>query len=264
MFPFSYPSQLGPVIGGLLSRPADRFPGLFGGNEFLRKYPYFLSCAAPATFTVLASSFAFLFLKETLPNPTPLAEILRVRKPKADQSHSIVATEPSLDLEKPVSLRCLLTYEVILAAANYALLSLVDISFRGILPVFLSTPIKLGGLGLSPPTIGKLLSVLGGLKCLFQVFFFAKIHDRLGSKKVFLTGLMLSLPAFVLFPVINILARNQGYSIFLWSAVGAQVISFVFLSMSFGVYMIFVAPVKILFELGIFRSHFHHHRFCIA
>lgn len=229
-------SQLGPIIGGLLSRPADRFPGLFGKNEFLKNYPYFLPCAIPATFTVLAWVITYLFLKETLQNPTPLSEFLGVRKPKINQAHCVLAMGVSSDVKENLSLRRLLTFEVVLAAANYAFLSLVDIAFRSIHPVFLSTPIELGGLGLPPQTIGKLLSALGVLNGIFQVCFFAKIHDRWGSKRVFMAGLMSALPAFALFPVISILAKSQGYSFAVWTAVGAQIVIFILLNMSFGMY----------------------------
>jgi hypothetical protein len=125
---------------------------------------------------------------------------------------------------------------VVIAAANYAFLSLVDISFRAIHPVFLSTPIEIGGLGLAPPTIGKLLSVLGILNGIFQVCFFAQIHDRWGSKRVFIGGLMSSIPSFALFPVINILARQQGYSPVVWMAVGAQLLLFMILNLSYGMW----------------------------
>jgi hypothetical protein len=52
------------MIGGALSRPAERFPSLFGDNKFLREYPYFLPCAMPATFTIVAWFVTFFFLKE--------------------------------------------------------------------------------------------------------------------------------------------------------------------------------------------------------
>jgi hypothetical protein len=137
-------------------------------------------------------------------------------------------------VEKPLALRSLLTYQVVIAAANYASLSLVDITFRAIHPVFLATPIEMGGLGLAPPTIGKLLSVLGILIGILQVCFFAKIHDRWGSKRVFIGGLMSSVPAFALFPIINILARKQGYSTAVWIAVGAQIWVSIISSVSYG------------------------------
>ena len=52
------------MIGGALSRPAERFHNVFGNNEFLKEYPYFLACAVPASFTVVAWLVAFFFLKE--------------------------------------------------------------------------------------------------------------------------------------------------------------------------------------------------------
>jgi hypothetical protein len=53
-----------PLIGGSLSRPADRFPNLFGHSQFLKTYPYFLPCAVPATFSALAWIVTFFFLRE--------------------------------------------------------------------------------------------------------------------------------------------------------------------------------------------------------
>ena len=53
-----------PMIGGFLSRPADRFPQYFGHSAFLKEYPYFLACAVPATFSVCAFAVSYLFLKE--------------------------------------------------------------------------------------------------------------------------------------------------------------------------------------------------------
>jgi len=221
------------MIGGLLSRPADRFPDLFGNSEFLKNYPYFLPCAVPATFTLFAWVITFFFLKETSPSSMPVAEFVGLRKPKK-ASRTRDPIEAADVVEKPITLRSLLTYEVVLASANYAFLSLVDISFRAVHPVFLSTPIEIGGLGLTPPTIGKLLSVLGIFNGVFQVCFFAKIHDRWGSKRVFIGGLMSSIPAFALFPVINILARQQGYSTLVWITVAVQLLISIVLNLSFG------------------------------
>jgi hypothetical protein len=52
------------MIGGSLSRPADRFPDTFGNSRFMRKYPYFLPCAVPASFSVFAWIATYLFLRE--------------------------------------------------------------------------------------------------------------------------------------------------------------------------------------------------------
>lgn len=53
-----------PYVGGSLSNPAKRFPDVFGHWEFFKIHPYFLACAAPATFSALAWLVTLLFLKE--------------------------------------------------------------------------------------------------------------------------------------------------------------------------------------------------------
>ena len=235
------------MIGGLLSRPADRFPRLLGQNEFLKKYPYFLPCAVPATFSVIVSVLTFLFLKETVASPTPVKEFLGFKKetveltaqqPKIPAKGTLIAiaqcSEGPPEAEKPVPLSALLTRRVIIAAGNYASLSLVDITFRAVQPLFLSTPIHLGGLGLPPSTIGTLLSIFGVLNGVFQVCFFAQMNDRWGSKRVFFWGIASGIPAFALFPVINYMARHQGHSITVWIAVGFQIVLSIILCLSFG------------------------------
>ena len=53
-----------PIIGGSLSRPAEHYPSIFGDWEFFKKYPYFLACSIPATFSLVACLTTFFFLKE--------------------------------------------------------------------------------------------------------------------------------------------------------------------------------------------------------
>jgi MFS family permease len=141
-----------------------------------------------------------------------------------------------LQAERPLPLRSLLIPRILIAAGNYASLSLVDNALKSIQPVFLSTPIHLGGLGLPPSSIGTLLSVQGALNGIFSVFFFAKIHDRWGPKKTFIGGLASLIPAIVMLPVANALARSQGYSIAVWIAIGIQIIAGISHNLSFGQY----------------------------
>jgi hypothetical protein len=235
----------------MLARPAERFPSLFGKNEFLQEYPYFLPCAIPATFSLIAWLVTFLFLKETVPAPISIARLFNIttdRKKLTLQSgtgttDASVATTSSQqenlednrpEAERPLPLRSLLTPRVLIAAGNYASLSLVDIAFRAIQPIFLSTPVNLGGLGLSPPSIGTLLSIQGISNGIFQVFFFSRIHDRWGSKKTFIAGISTTIPAFIIFPVANALARTQGYGIAVWAVIGLQIIPIVSIGLSYG------------------------------
>jgi hypothetical protein len=130
----------------------------------------------------------------------------------------------------------LLIPRVLIAAGNYASLSLVEMAFRAIQPLFLSTPIHLGGLGLPPSSIGVLLSVQGISNGVFRVLFFAQIHDYWGSKKTFMVGVASAIPVFLMFPVANAFARTQGYSIVVWMAIGIQIIAVLLLNLSWGQY----------------------------
>ena len=189
-----------------------------------------------------------MFLKETLPSPTPIREFLgfKIGEGGSTTQHSEMVGEgeqilpPSRRVDelpktgKPVPFRELLTRAVVIAAGSHASLSLVDISFRAIQPLFLSTPIHLGGLGLPPSTIGNILSIFGVLNGVFQIFFFARINDRWGSKRVFLLGIASGVPMFASFPIINLLARHHGYSMVVWMAVGFQIIMSVALCFCYG------------------------------
>jgi hypothetical protein len=107
---------------------------------------------------------------------------------------------------------------------------------KAIQPVYLSTPIHLGGLGLPPSKIGTLLSVQGFLNGIFSIFFFAKIHNRWGAKKTFIAGVAFAIPATIMFPIANIFARTQGYSVAVWIAIGIHIIAVILHYLSFGQY----------------------------
>jgi hypothetical protein len=68
------------------------------------------------------------------------------------------------------------------------------------------------------------------------VFFFARVHDYLGSKLTFFLGIASALPTFAAFPLLNSLARTQGLSTLVWAAALAQIIVSIGLSFSYGAF----------------------------
>lgn len=225
------------MIGGALANPAKQFPHLFGKNEFLKTYPYFLPCAVPASFSALAWLVTFFFLKETVKAPTLSIPRLFRKKSKLSAASDTIddVTIVIPDNEKPVAFRQLLNRRVLISAGNYAALSLVDITFRAIQPLFFSTPIELGGLGLAPSSIGQILSIFGLLNGLLQIFFFARLHDYWGSKKTFIVGIASTLPVFICFPVMSFLVKSNGrVTLLAWGVVGLQLLFSLFTSFSYG------------------------------
>lgn len=236
------------MLGGALSRPAERFPNIFGRSEFLKEYPYFLPCAVPATFALIVWTVTYIFLKEVRIFRLLLLVILisspqTVRSPASicqllgfDKARVAASDVPIDESELPLPFRKVLIRPVLVAASNYALLALVEIGFRVLQPLFYSTPIALGGLGLSPPFIGGILSSFGIFNGLLQALFFAKLIRKFGAKTVFIAGIVSIIPSIALFPIANHFARQStnGLSWWCWSAVGLQVSLSAILSCSYG------------------------------
>lgn len=66
---------LGPAIGGILANPAEAYPGWFGDNHFLKKYPYILPNLFPLPIILVAFVICFLFFRETLDSPTAVLPV---------------------------------------------------------------------------------------------------------------------------------------------------------------------------------------------
>ncbi|KAG1858896.1 major facilitator superfamily domain-containing protein [Suillus subluteus] len=252
--PWMTGNTLGPLIGGSLSHPADRFPRLFGQSTFLKTYPYFLACAGPALFAALSWLVTYMLLQETVPTTTSLWSLIRNRcrtvltfvhtkPPQPDRSDSDTVQGSPND-SRPLPLSALMTPHVLIATLNYATLALLDIALRSLIPVFYATPVDMGGLGLDPPRIGNILAVFGIANGLFQVFFFARLHDRFGTKVVFTCGVASSVPTIIAFPIINMLSRTYGIDATVWLAVGLQLTISIALNMCYSCAAMYIAAAS--------------------
>ena len=131
-------------------------------------------------------------------------------------------------------LRAILTEPVVLSVANYLLHSFIDMGLRVVRLLFFSTPIRLGGLGMSSPTIGLFLGIFGLLDGIMQGLLFAKVLRRIGLKRLFVTSLLCFVPLFAAFPVINHFALERGHSPAIWALVVFQLMINCVADMGFG------------------------------
>lgn len=146
------------------------------------------------------------------------------------ESGDIIAPSP----DTPIPFRELLTFPVVISIANYATLGFLEIALLALLPLFYSSPIEYGGLGFDPSTIGIILAIFGLTNGIFQVFFFAKIVKKWGAKRLFVAGMTSFSPIFLLFPVINALARQWGVTPIVWVAVALQLLIAIIMDMCYG------------------------------
>lgn len=134
----------------------------------------------------------------------------------------------------PVPLRDLLIFPVIISVANYGTLAFLEIAMLALIPLFYSSPIEYGGLGLHPSAIGMLMGAYGLASGFFQVFYFASVVKRWGVKRVFVAGITAFLPIYLLFPVINLLARRWGLSPIVWIVLACQLLITIVMDAAFG------------------------------
>jgi hypothetical protein len=156
-----------------------------------------------------------IFLKETVTEPLPLSSLFK-KKAQKDPGHVTDGTRG------PPSLRTIFVPSVIIVATNLAAMYMVEKFFWATEALFLSTPIRDGGLGLSPRAIGTFSSLSSILIGVSQLFGFPHLHHEWGSRYVCMLGAAASVPRFILWPVMNWIARRDGYSGLLWFALGSQ------------------------------------------
>ncbi|KAH9902985.1 MFS general substrate transporter [Cubamyces lactineus] len=224
---WSVGGTIGPLIGGQLAKPHDRWPALFT-HTFWQRYPYFLPCAASALFSAVIFIIAAAFLRETVPKQSTKKSVRF-----SDECHT-----SQTRCNTPV--RSLLTWPVLWSIANYASLAFLEIAYRAVQPLFFSTPVELGGLGLPPSTIGIILGSFGVMDGIFQALFFAKCVGWWGQKRVFQLGMSMFVPLFLLYPLMNIVARSAGTSPMLWALVVLQLAISVIMDMAYGCCFMFV------------------------
>ncbi|KAH7921308.1 MFS general substrate transporter [Leucogyrophana mollusca] len=237
-----------PFMGGHLVRPRDNFPRLFT-SPFWGRYPYFLPCAAAASFTAVAFILILLFLKETLPRASSTVPSTSEASPSTAQQspEDVSAVAGSSSSEAAVPLRSLLTPSIVIPVANYATLALVEIGVIALQPLFYSTPHEYGGLDFTPSVIGSWVALFGFVDGIFQLCFFAAIVERLGPKRTFLISVSCFLPIIAIFPIMSSIVQVRGVDPTIWVLLTCQLSLTVILDMSFGCILMFItsaAPTK--------------------
>jgi MFS family permease len=191
---------IGPLIGGILSRPQDRWPNAFS-HPFWAEFPYFLPCVGTATYTLISFILTALFLKETVPS-APLTKL----NPMEARAGEIMDGSIN-DEEKPVLLRDLLTRPVVISVANYGLIGLLEMIAGVLIPLVWSTPVEFGGLSMTPASIGLWMAGYGFLNGVFQFVGFPVIVERFGPRRVFIVSIAAFAPMYLMLLFENLTLR---------------------------------------------------------
>ncbi|KAI1613660.1 MFS transporter [Exophiala viscosa] len=186
---------LGPIIGGALSRPATEYPRVFGRFKFFHDYPYALATFASGAIGAIATITSATCIKETL-----------VRKPESSEA----------DKKPPMStLELLRAPSVPITLYIYAHVMTLAFSYTAICPVFLFTPVHLGGFGLTPLQISMFMAITGLSQALWLLLAFPWLQARMGTAGVMRLCATAYPFFFVILPCCNLLLRRGLTAVFL-------------------------------------------------
>ncbi|KAF5358806.1 hypothetical protein D9758_008547 [Tetrapyrgos nigripes] len=204
--------------------------------ERLSIFPSLPSASMYVFFGLLLTIFVF---RESLKWKRPRSMMSRIPSSSSTIS-SLSATLNSDKEDKPLPLRSLFIYPVIISISNYVVLGFLNIAFNALLPLFMSMPLNIGGLNFPPSTIGYIMGSYGAATGIFQFFFFSKIIRYLGERRVFLNGMMTLPIMFALFPIMSLVAKNYGINFIIWIAIALISILSILLDMSYGAIFMYI------------------------
>ncbi|KAF8267246.1 MFS general substrate transporter [Lactarius quietus] len=206
---------IGPMIGGVLSRPQDRWPQTFS-HPFWADYPYFLPCLVAASFTCFSVVTTALYLEETLDSrPSEKLQLARAnsgRRPQGETTDSRDLVMTPNESDTPLPLRSILTRPIVISVANYAMLAFLTTIVESYTPLVWSTPVEHGGLNLSPASIGLWLSFYGGMNGIVQLVFFPRFVDRFGTRLLYIFSIISCAVIYATFPFENLAVVAGGGS----------------------------------------------------
>ncbi|KAK2467032.1 hypothetical protein APHAL10511_001290 [Amanita phalloides] len=190
---------IGPLIGGALAKPADRFPK-FLDIPFMRQYPYFLPCLVTSLIAFVAYMTAYFFLHETSPR-----ERAKIQHDEYGTSDEYRAIKPEQD--RILSMRELLAIPIIrtLCISGFALCFSAT-AFDVVFALFCYTPIRSGGLGLDTSQIGYSLAAAGVISSFIQIVFLPSLLNIFNNAKLYSFCMALWPFAFAVLPFLNSIA----------------------------------------------------------
>jgi len=242
-------SFIGPVIGGGLVHPAERYPGLFGRISLFKEFPYALPNLVNCSLFAVGIVTGWLFLRETLPTMKgncdygiKLAKVLTAKCGGKRSTHKLPNLEeayPMLsrndvdetDIANSAPKKCpettSFTWKAVFTAQSRVnlleslTLGMHSVAFDQLLPIFMHHPrsknahsasLSLcfsGGFGLDSARIGYLLMLNGLLGMFAQFFVFPPVAKTFGVLRCLRVCAVMFIMVYVVFPFTSLIPSEN-------------------------------------------------------
>lgn len=163
-------TSLGPIIGGVLADPVGQYPGIFEGIAFFENFPYALVGIFLTAVGVVGILVTFLFLEETLKSDDETLSSVDGSKAAAHQDLSVLEL-----LKAP---------KIAITIWVHTHFMLIAFAVTAIMPVFLFTPIPIGGVGFAPSQISIYMAIQGASQAIWLILAFPILQRRYGNKNI--------------------------------------------------------------------------------
>ncbi|XP_047143252.1 uncharacterized protein LOC105849351 isoform X2 [Hydra vulgaris] len=233
---------IGPSMAGFLVFPVEKYPKVFRKDSFFDRFKIFI----PNFIIVIGMTLALLASIFVLPKKTSVdrdslliedkkdssmfnvdaylncSVNLEILKKSKNESTRLIDSKPSklkkfLMLLKMSSFAKLLrNKDFLISSMLYGLYTLFTIGYEELFPVFASTSIEYGGLGMSTSEIGLLYLIVSVAMFIAQLVFINKMIDKFGSKKIFISSSLIFGFLMPLIPLISIIKNKIFLWIILW------------------------------------------------
>ncbi|KAF9056710.1 major facilitator superfamily domain-containing protein [Rhodocollybia butyracea] len=201
-------SITGPIIGGMLSNPADTY-GSFFQNSIFSRHPYFLPGLVSGVLALLCVLFAYFYLEEVSsfvqrrPSLMCKSAIISLSELSPLNELSSDAPQPEFTLIETFSIPIIR----VLAISVFSL-NMNGVAFDFLFVLFCYTPIENGGLSFSPLTIGYVLSSAGIIYSFLQIVIMPVVLKRVEAAKLYFIAVASWPVVFATLPFLNVIASH--------------------------------------------------------
>ncbi|KAG8893195.1 hypothetical protein FRB99_002144, partial [Tulasnella sp. 403] len=189
----------GPLIGGMLSHPAERYPRLFGNSQLLKDKSLPSKVAASKCRELQVNAFS------------STTEVSPPRNYQAIPQNDDHAEDHSVPSAPPSTLTLFSKRVIRLLMAGF-MMSFTCMSYETIFTLWAYTPVSLGGLQRSPPEIGVALAGTGCLGILLASFVFPQLHKRFHTLPIFAFAMSMYPIVFVAIPILGTMVKSNSRS----------------------------------------------------
>ncbi|KAF8669787.1 hypothetical protein HU200_050957 [Digitaria exilis] len=188
---------VGPAIGGYLSQPADKYPGIFSKKSIFGRFPYFLPSLS-VSFLAFIALISCFWLTETLHKHTG-----DVADNSIETVEDSLASTDAQETRHGGSgfLQLFKNWPLMSAIILYSIFSLEDVAYSEVFSLWVVSDRRYGGLGFSTTDVGNVLAISGSLPHVIQIFIYPSVA-KLAPITLVRTTAILTVPLLSIYAIL--------------------------------------------------------------